>query len=83
VMAFLQDQLGVRSVAPKDGNDADAVLSRAEAALKAGDLASAFAELDALPSEGQAEMTDWIALATRRAQALDALSALKQDLNGN
>jgi len=36
-----------------------------------------------LPSEGQAEMTDWIALATRRAQALDALSALKQDLNGN
>ena len=83
VVAFLQDQLGVRSVAPKDGDDADAVLSRAEAALKAGDLASVFAELDALPAEGQAEMTDWIAIATRRAQALDALSALKQDLNGN
>jgi len=83
VVAFLQDQLGVRSVAPKDGDDADAVLSRAEAALKAGDLTSAFAELDALPAEGQAEMTDWIAMATRRAQALDALSALKQDLNGN
>jgi len=83
VVAFLQDQLGVRSVAPKDGDDADAVRSRGEAALKAGDLASAFAELDALPSEGQAEMTDWIALATRRAQALDALFALKQELNGN
>ena len=83
VVAFLQDQLGVRSVAPKDGDDADAVLSRAEAALKAGDLASVFAELDALSAEGQAEMTDWIAIATRRAQALDALSALKQDLNGN
>lgn len=83
VMAFLQDQLGVRSVAPKDGDEADAVLSRAEAALKAGDLAGALAELDTLPVAGQAEMADWIALATLRALALDALSALKQDLNGN
>ena len=82
-MAFLQDQLGVRSVAPKDGDGADAVLSRAEASLKAGDLAGSLAELQALPEAGQAEMTDWIALTTQRAQALDALSTLKQDLNGN
>ena len=33
--AFLRNQLDVRSVAPKDGDSADAVLSRAEAAFKA------------------------------------------------
>src|SRR5690606_12543830 len=45
---FLKSQLGIRSLAPKDGDDADAVLSRAEAKLQGGDLAGATAETDAL-----------------------------------
>lgn len=83
VLAFLQDQLGVRSVAPKDGDSPDAVLSRTEAALKSGDLSDALDGLNALPSAGQVEMADWAVLATRRLAALDALAALKQSLNDN
>jgi len=79
--AFLQTQLGTRSLAPKEGNDADAVLSRAEAALKQGDLGAALAELDALPEAGQPAMADWRALAATRKAALDAGAALAHELN--
>lgn len=78
VMAFLQDQLGVRSVAPKEGDGPDAILSRAEAALKAGDLAASLSEIAALPEIGQAKMAEWVATAKSRADALSALELLKQ-----
>jgi len=39
VTGFLSKQLGVRSVAPREGNDPDAILSRMEAAVKEGRLA--------------------------------------------
>ena len=83
VVTFLRDQLGVRSLEPRDGADADAVLSRAEAALKAGHLTDAIAELQALPEQGRVELTDWMALATVRADALAAAEALSQQLMTN
>ena len=46
---FFKNQLGARSVTPRDGDDADAVLSRAEAAAAAGDLQS---KLEALAEKG-------------------------------
>ncbi|MFP1645262.1 COG4223 family protein [Pontitalea aquivivens] len=79
--AFLMAQTGARSLAPKEGNDPDAVLSRAEAAVAAGDLAAALGELSALPAEGQAEMAVWIEMAQRSMAAKDALGALSQTLN--
>ena len=82
VMAFLQDQLGVRSVAPKEGDSADAILSRAEAALKAGDVAASLAEVASLPESGQQAMTNWVGSAEIRADALAALWQLKQELSG-
>ncbi len=82
VMAFLQDQLGVRSVAPKEGDSADAILSRAEAALKAGDLVASLTELASLPDSGQQAMTNWVGAAEMRARALAALAQLKQELSG-
>ncbi len=39
VGTFLRNQTGARSLTPREGTDPDAVLSRAEAALVAGDLA--------------------------------------------
>ena len=51
---FLRAQVGARSTTPRDGDDADAVLSRAGAAIDAGDLDGALAELAALPEAGQA-----------------------------
>ena len=48
VTAFFSSQTGARSLAPREGNDVDAVLSRAEAQLRAGDLTGTLAELDLL-----------------------------------
>ncbi|MDP4034374.1 MAG: hypothetical protein Q8P60_16285 [Pseudorhodobacter sp.] len=75
VTALLRSQTGVRSLTPREGADPDAVLSRAEAALREGDLAGAVAEVQALPPEGQAAMADWRLLAERRLAATDALAA--------
>jgi len=80
---FLQRQLGARSVEPREGNDPDAILSRAEAALINGHLPQALAEIAVLPDEAQAEMGNWVTLATIRAAALSAAAALAQSLNTN
>lgn len=79
--AFLKTQLGTRSLEPKEGDDADAVLSRAEAALRQGDIGSALAELDVLDAAGQPAMAEWRAQAEARKAALDAVSALANELN--
>lgn len=78
VLGFLSGQLSVRSTAPREGSDPDAVLSRAEAALAQGRLADALAEIDALPEAVRAAMADWIATARARAEAEAALSSLRQ-----
>lgn len=59
LLGFLRVQSGARSLEPREGNDPDAVLSRAEAAVKAGDVALALRELSGLPPAGLAEMTVW------------------------
>ncbi|MCW8841906.1 MAG: hypothetical protein OQK00_00670 [Rhodobacteraceae bacterium] len=74
--AFLKAQLGARSVAPKEGSDPDAVLSRAEAALRDGALKEALAEIETLPAESQAKMASWREAAETRAAALAAAEAL-------
>lgn len=75
---FLRIQTGARSLEPREGTDPDAVLSRAEAAVEAGDIAKALDELAGLPPEGQAEMADWTAGARQwlaAGKALDDLAA--------
>jgi hypothetical protein len=80
---FLKRQLGARSVTPREGSDADAILSRAEAALRSGDLSAALTEVSALPDVAQAEMADWVAQAQTRQTALDAANAMAQSLKAN
>ena len=80
---FLQRQLGARSVTPRDGDDPDAVLSRAEAALTQGNLSDALAELDALPDVAKAPLSGWSDLAAARQAALSAADALAQSLASN
>lgn len=79
--AFLKGQTGLRSTTPREGDDPDAVLSRAEAALRAGDLAATLAELDRLPPEAAPALADWRAQADTRAAAAAALAALAADLD--
>jgi len=79
--AFLRTKLGARSLEPREGSDADAVLSRAQAALRNGDPNAALAEIEALPPAGMAQMQDWIDLARERVAAVAAIVALRARLN--
>lgn len=78
---FLRSQFDVRSTAPREGSGPDAVLSRAEAAVKEGRTADALAELEALPEVARAELTDWTARATQRADVLNAIATLSETYN--
>ena len=73
---FLRTQVGVRSLTPRDGPDPDAILSRAEAALTAGDVAQALAEIATLPTPAQDALSAWRVRAHLRLDAQAALAAL-------
>ncbi|MBK8438750.1 MAG: hypothetical protein IPL38_04340 [Rhodobacter sp.] len=73
---FLRIQTGARSLEPREGDDPDAILSRAEAAVRAGDILAALDELAALPAEGQSAMEIWMAKAKDYLAAEQALAAL-------
>ncbi|MDO5605548.1 MAG: hypothetical protein Q4G25_10355 [Paracoccus sp. (in: a-proteobacteria)] len=78
---FLRVQTGARSVAPREGSDPDAVLSRAGALVAKGDLGPALTELDALPPAGAEAMAGWRAQAEARLAAEAALNDVAQSLN--
>lgn len=81
--SFFRSQVGARSLAPREGDDPDAVLSRAEAALGTGDIAGTIALIAALPEAGQTAMADFVSGANTRNEAVDALRVLADSLNGN
>lgn len=83
VTAFFRTQLGARSLSPKEGDDPDAILSRAEAALKDGRLAAALSELDTMPDAGKPALEAWVKQAKARHDALEAGQALAQQVNSN
>ncbi len=80
---FLQRQLGARSVTPREGTDADAVLSRAEDALTHADLASALTELSGLSDVAKSAMQNWITQAETREAVSNAADALASQMNTN
>lgn len=77
---YLRKQFQARSVKPKTGDDADAVLSRAEQALRENDLNGALNELDALPDAARDQMQPWIDQARERQDALEQLDILSQEI---
>ena len=77
ILTFLQNQVGARSIEPKDGDSADAILSRAEADARAGDISGAIEEIHTLPEAGQAAMSAWVILAEERLAVLAAMDALR------
>ncbi len=78
--AFLRSQTGARSLAPREGDDPDAILSRAEAALRDADLETALSEIATLPEGGQNAMADWTARAQARVDVLNASATLAETL---
>lgn len=83
VTDFLQTQLGLRSLEPRAGNDPDAILSRAEAALRDGRVADTLAELEALSEPAMAVLDGWRSQAETRLAAVAAVQDLSQTLNTN
>ncbi len=79
--SFLRAQVALRSLSPREGDDADAILSRAEAALRAGDLATALAEIETLPEAAQAPLAEWQAQARARLSAVDAVEAITAEFD--
>lgn len=78
VNAFLGSQFASRSLTPQEGPGTDAVLSRAEDALRRDDLSVALTELSALPDSAVSAMSGWIADANARLQTTTALHALRE-----
>ena len=78
---FMSNLFNVRSVAPRDGTDVDAILSRAEAAVREGRVADAIAELDGLPEQAAAQTSAWRELAETRLAAFAALDDLVVTMN--
>ncbi len=73
---FLMNQTGARSTIAREGDDADAILSRMEAAIAAGDLAAARALLDSLPPPAQPALAPWAKEADTLMAAQSALATL-------
>lgn len=78
--SFFRSQTGARSLTPREGDDPDAVLSRAEAAANAGDLATALSEISKLPESAQAALAEWVAQAQHRVKAQEAIASLSAAL---
>ena len=74
--AFLKRQTNARSLAPQEGDSTDAVLSRAEAAVGAGDLEASLEELSSLSEDAKDVLGPWMANAQARLDALSALSEI-------
>ncbi|WP_281824336.1 COG4223 family protein [Jannaschia rubra] len=79
VGSLFRNTFNPRSLEPREGDDPDAVLSRAEADVRAGDLDAALAEVETLPPDAQAVLEGWMERVRTRAAALSAADDYLQD----
>lgn len=79
--SFLRSQTGARSLTPQEGDDPDAVLSRANAAVISGDLPAALAEIGTLPEAAQTALAAWVAQVNLRIDAQAATIELATALS--
>ena len=83
ILAFLKAQLGVRSLRPKDGTSADAILSRAVVEVDRGNLELALSEILELPDSSKVALQSWSKAAGQRLAVLTALQKLASALTDN
>lgn len=79
--SFLQAQVASRSLTPQDGTSTDAILSRAEDALRQGDLDLALRHMRTLSVSSSEIYADWLGQARARQAALGGYQTLKSALN--
>jgi hypothetical protein len=78
---FAEAQVATRSLEPRPGEDADAILSRMEAALRQDDLETALAEAEALPPAAADAMAGWLETAHTRHAAIRGYEQVQADLS--
>ncbi|AML50835.1 COG4223 family protein [Falsihalocynthiibacter arcticus] len=81
--AFLRSQTGARSLEPRAGDDPDAILSRAEAAVGDANLQEALSEISSLPPASQQAMADWMKSATYRLETQAAIQTFVSSISEN
>ncbi len=79
VGSLFRNAFNARALTPQEGDDPDAVLSRAEAAVRADRLDEALTEIASLPEVAQAVLSDWTGRVRARADALAAAQDFLKD----
>jgi len=74
--ARARNMISLRPAKPTVGAGAPAIISRAEDHIKNGRISACIAELEDLPAPAQAAISDWMEMATARAELDDAVAAL-------
>lgn len=78
LLAFIKSQFQGRSIVPKEGTDADAILSRVEAELKKGNLDLALSELVELQPPAADIMATWKARALQRIEVIKTIDTFSE-----
>jgi len=79
--SFLRSQVATRSLAPKEGNSVDAVLSRMNAQLAAGDLGAVLEEANNLDQFSGAYLSEWLKRVATRHDAVVAFGNLSAEFS--
>lgn len=81
LVSAVQKLFRVRPLTPQEGEEPSAVLSRAEEALRRGDLENAVTELSVLSDQTKNVMADWINAAEARLAVLGAIDTMLKTEN--
>lgn len=81
--AFLRSRVAGRSLVEREGDDADAILSRVEARLRRGNLEAALTEAEQLSGAPAETLSSWTADLRARHDALSAYRTLAERLDAD
>ena len=76
LIGFLKSQVTVRSLDAQEGNSINAILSRMQVALNNDDLSEAIRQSSDLNGAAKSEIKDWLSLAVKRQETVDAFSEM-------
>lgn len=76
LLGFLKSQVTVRSLDAQEGNSINAILSRMQVALNNDDLSEVIRQSSDLNGAAKSEIKDWLSLAVKRQETVDAFSEM-------
>jgi len=76
LLGFLKSQVTVRSLDAQEGNSVNAILSRMQVALNNDDLSEVIRQSSDLDKTAKSEIKDWLLLAVKRQETVDAFSEM-------